>query len=246
MKSKTHIVIPDAHVSPGQNLDRFHALRNLMEERKPDAIINIGDGADIESLSNYTKKGFDFNKCSYHLEIQSSRKANDILFSKAKRLPPVRKYCLGNHEERINKYKADHPELGDFISVNNLDLAKWWDVVPFLHPCIVDNICYSHYFVSGVMGKAIGGESPARSILNKNSMSSVSGHSHTRDFAESAKADGGKICSLVVGCFFEDTPEYAHSTAKLWWRGIVVLNNVVDGSFDPEFISIDTLKSKYL
>jgi len=31
----------------------------------------------------------------------------------------------------------------------------------------------------------------------------------------------------------------------MWWRGLVYLRNVEDGIYDPEFISIESLRKEY-
>ena len=74
--------------------------------------------------------------------------------------------------------------LEGIISMEDLEYEKFgWSVYPFLDRIDIDGIVYSHYFISGVLGKAIGGENPAASILNKQHMSCTSGHTHTYDVA---------------------------------------------------------------
>src|SRR6185369_3275942 len=48
---KTTLVVPDAHVSPNQDLARFASLGNLITDKKPDNIILMGDFATLDSLS---------------------------------------------------------------------------------------------------------------------------------------------------------------------------------------------------
>jgi hypothetical protein len=119
-----------------------------------------------------------------------------------------------------------------------------WEVFPFLKSAVVDGIAYKHYFTSGVMGRPIGGVNHARTLVAKGYMSCVCGHSHMRDFWEDTNAAGRKLFGLAVGCYFEHDEEYTSENDR-FWRGIVHLRGVRDGSAEPEFISIDSIKQEY-
>ena len=51
--------------------------------------------------------------------------------------------------------------------------------------------------------------------------------------------------ALGSGCYFEDDPDYAGIDAISWWRGLVMLHDVKEGCFNPEFIGMDKIKSIY-
>lgn len=55
------LVIPDCQVKPGVPLDHMSWIGKLIVDKKPDVIVNIGDFADIPSLSSYDvgKKSFE-------------------------------------------------------------------------------------------------------------------------------------------------------------------------------------------
>src|ERR1017187_4025055 len=50
-RHKTTLVVPDAHVKPGEDLTRFSKLGNLITDKKPDHIVLMGDFVTLESLS---------------------------------------------------------------------------------------------------------------------------------------------------------------------------------------------------
>ena len=81
-------------------------------------------------------------------------------------------------------------------------------------------------------------------FVAKGYMSGVCGHSHMRDFWEDTDAAGRKLFGLVVGCFFEHDEEYTSENDR-FWRGLVILDGVQNGSADPEFVSMDYLKKRY-
>lgn len=260
MVSKTHLIIPDSHSNPNHNNDRFDLIGKLILDLKPDVIVNIGDGADMASLCSYDygKKSFEGRRYLNDIEasIDANRRIHSYVqeYNKNRRLnkkatyKPQWHYCIGNHEHRISKVVDSQPNLDGVISIRDLKLESFgWKVHDFLVPVTIDGVTYSHYFSSGVMGRPIGGEHPAHALITKKLTSCVMGHTHTRDFSERTSATGKRIQSLVVGCFLdEDQHEaYAGEANKLWWRGVVVLHDVHDGQFEPEWINIRMLKERY-
>jgi hypothetical protein len=159
-------------------------------------------------------------------------------------------FLEGNHEHRIEKALDLSPELDGAISFGHLEIGNWYDeLVRYVGSTpgkiTVDGITFAHYFVSGVMGRAISGEHPATSLLAKQFHSCVAGHLHLADFSIRTDALGRKMCGLLAGVYQDYDPPYAGDAARLWWRGVVMLNNAENGSFDPEFISLDQLKKAY-
>lgn len=257
-KGKTHLVIPDSHSQSGVNNDRFTWLGEWIVKNKPDVIINIGDMADMKSLSMY-----DVGK----LTAEGRRYCDDIAAfhdAMGKLLAPMQEYnhkrrkqkkggyhprmvfCLGNHEHRITRAYNEDPKYFGTISIEDLRLKQYgWEVADFAKPIIIDDIAYSHYFPSGVMMRPVGGLNHARRLLSTQFMSATAGHSHLRDFAEQVNSGGRRFCGMVVGCYFEHEEEWAGGANEMYWRGIVYKKNVSEGSYDPEFISIDELRRDY-
>jgi hypothetical protein len=59
--------------------------------------------------------------------------------------------------------------------------------------------------------------------------------------------EGTKISGLVVGCYLDidQWEDYAGEANKMWWKGIVILNDVENGEYEPEFINIKQLRKLY-
>lgn len=257
---KTHLVIPDSHAKYGVRNDRFSLLGKFILDLKPDVIVNIGDMADMESLCSYNKGKKSFEGRRYKKDIQAVRDALDKMHSptiefnrkqrdlKQKQYKPEMYFCLGNHENRVNRAIESHPELEGTISIEDFGYENYgYDVIPFMSPVLVDNILYSHYFVTGIMGKPISGLHPAYSIIQKKYQTATQGHSHLLDYKIVTTGDGRKLQGLSVGCFLETDQfeEYAGEEANdMWWRGIVV-KHITDNGYDPEFISIERLEKMY-
>lgn len=253
------LVIPDSHASPDESLERFKWLGNFIVDRKPDVIIDIGDRADLASLSTFDKgtKGFEgrryksdlsaVNAASWYIEEPTRQFNKKRAEFKKKQYKPRKIMCMGNHEYRIKRACDRSPELDGVLTYDDLNYEKLgWEVNEFLDIVEVGGILFSHYFVSGVMSRPIGGANAARQQILKNYKSCVSGHSHLFDYAEDTDPMGRKIQSLVCGVYVEDNPQWNTDQAfRKWSSGIVMLNNVEDGTYDLERINIKTMEKKY-
>lgn len=251
--SNIHLIIPDQHAHPDHHNKRFELLGKLINDIKPNVVVNLGDGADMPSLSSYDRgtKGFEGRR--YRKDIDSHLDAQDKLWSNVDQLvfdSLVSVYTVGNHEQRIEKAVNSQAELEGTIGLKDLELETWYDeVVPYAGgtPGIinVDGIHYAHYFTSGVMGRPIGGVHPAASLLTKCFDSATSGHLHLLDFAERTTVGKKKIMALMAGCFVDQYHEWAGHSNELWWSGVTIKRNVDNGMYDPEFISMKRLYDVY-
>jgi hypothetical protein len=250
------VVIPDVQAKPNVCLDHLTWAGKWIAEKKPDYIICLGDFADMESLSSYDigKKSFEGRR--YTNDIEVAHYAMELLMkpireeqyrlvkNKGKSYRPRKIMCLGNHENRINKAINNDPKLDGLISTIDLGYENFgWDVVPFLEVKVIEGVAFSHYFVSGVMGRPV---VSARMLLTKHHMSCVAGHQQGRDIAFSQTADGRPMTGIISGSFYMHEEDYLTAQNNIHWRGIWQLNDVVNGSFDELPLSIDYLRSKYV
>lgn len=251
-----HVIIPDVQARPGDTFDFLAAAGNYIAEKKPDVIVQIGDFADMPSLSSYDvgKKSFEGRK--YTDDIESSHDAMAalvcpivkervrLLNGKRKRWNPRMVLTLGNHESRIGRAIEDDRKLEGLISIGDLRYEEWgWEVYPFLQPVVIDGVSYCHYQTSGVMGRPI---TSARGILSKKHMSCIVGHQQGKDIAYAQRGDGKTITSIIAGSFYEHEETYLNHQTNQHWRGIIMLNEVEDGQFDEMFVSLKYLKGNYL
>ena len=254
--SKTIVVLPDPHAHPEHNNDRALWAGSLIKDVKPDIVVNLGDMFDMPSLSNYDKGKASFHGRNYQKDIDAGLDFDEKLWyniRKGKRKMPYSVFLEGNHEHRLKKALDLQPELeGERYgaSFSNYDLNRNYKEVveysggtPGLYT--VEGINFGHYIISGVMGRPIGGEHHAYSLLTKNFESCVVGHSHLLDFSTRTKTNGEKIMGLVAGCFQDYDAGWAGNCNTLWWRGLCILHNVENGRFDLETVSIGRLEKEY-
>lgn len=207
----------------------------------------------MPSLSGYDKGKRGFHGRTYRKDIDAHLDFQDRLWStvrKQKKRLPRTVFCIGNHEQRIEKALDLSPELVGSIGLEDLELEHWYDdIVPYRGgtpgTIKIDGVRYAHYFISGVMGRSIGGEHPAYSILTKQFSSGTCGHSHLFDYCVRTDGDGRKVMASHCGVFQDYDSDWAGECNALWTRGVLVKRNVEDGCYDPQFISLNALKKAY-
>ena len=249
----THLVIPDQHSHPDHSNERADWLGELIADIKPDVVINIGDAVDLASLSGYDKGKRSFYGKTYKKDIDSHLDFQERLWDRVRRRKkqlPRAVFLEGNHEHRIERALDLSPELEGTVSFEDLDLRRYYDdIVRYVGgtPGVikVDGIRYGHYFISGIMGRSIGGEHPAYSILTKQFSSGTCGHSHLFDLCVRTDGDGRKVMGMHCGVYQDYDADWAGECNKLWSRGVVIKRNVEDGCYDPQFVSLAALKKAY-
>jgi hypothetical protein len=149
---------------------------------------------------------------------------------------------LGNHENRIDRAVNNSPMLEGLISTKDLEYEKDWEVHQFLSPVFIDGVGFNHYWPVGAMGRAAA--TPA-AIINKLHMSCIAGHQQGKQVAYGKRADGNPVISIIAGSYYLHDEAYMDKLSNRHWRGLVILNDVKDGSFDELFLSIEYLERKF-
>ena len=250
-----HLIIPDTQVKPGVDLNYLAWVGKYIVEKKPDVVVQIGDFADMPSLSSYDTGKKSFEGRRYKDDIEVVIKAMRILLKplkdynakqtkkKKKQYKPRMVLTLGNHEQRINRATENDPKLYGTLSIDDLRYAEaGWEVFDFLDIVVINGVVYTHYLTSGVMGRPIG---TASAMVSKTHQSCVVGHQQGRQVAYGKRADGTNITCIIAGSCYLHDEEYMGSQGNDHWRGLVMLHEVNDGQFDEMFVSLDYLKQKY-
>ena len=204
---KSILIVGDAHAKPGVSNERFSWLADYAYDKKVDIIVDMGDWADMPSLSSYDigKKSYEGRR--YCQDIQAAVEAREIFSdrfekrNKANRgrheakLAPEKLSLGGNHDEgRIARVVEEDPKLDGLIGIKDLKYDEYgWKYVPYRTPVTIQGFNFCHYFASGVMGRPIGGEVPALSLLRKQFSSCVAGHNHLWDVAHRTRPDGKRV-----------------------------------------------------
>lgn len=253
---RRHLIIPDTQVKDGVPMDHLRWISKAIMEYRPDVIVHLGDHADMPSLSSYDKGKKSFEGRRYKKDIDAANEGMDILMSeyhahndkrrrwKEKIYAPELHFCLGNHENRINRACEETPELDGVLSVWDLNyMQHGWEVHDFLKPIRIDGIVYAHYFAAQTTGRPLGGQIPSR--LAKIGSSFVMGHQQVYLVGQEAYPDGSRRRGLVCGSCYLHDEDYRGYQANGEWRGIFVLNEVRNGLYDLMELSLDYLCRRY-
>lgn len=250
-----HAVIPDCQVKPGQPIDYLGWIGEYLAEKKPDVIVQIGDFADLPSLSSYDvgKKSFEGRR--YNDDVDYTRKGlrklvepidREVVSRQSnhkKRWNPRRVLTLGNHEHRITRVIENDARLDGTIGISDLGYEEYgWEVFPFLEPVFIDGVAYAHYFTSGIMGRPVPN---ARMLVTKKLQTCVMGHNQHWDIHRSVRADGRAVIGLFAGSCYTHDEDYLGPQGNNYDRGIWMLYEVEDGEFQPHYISLKYLEKKY-
>ena len=237
-----HFVLPDVQAKPGQDFSFLRKIGEYLVEKQPEKIICLGDFADMPSLSSYDVGKKTFEGRRYTKDIDAATEAMATLLeplwdynarakkNKDKQYRPEMHLTLGNHEQRIDRAINSDAKLEGLISYDDLPYEDCgWKVYPFLDVVVIDGIAYSHYFVSGLMGRPA---TSANAQLNKTHMSCISGHQQGLQIATGKTGDGKLIHSIIAGSCYEHNEDYLGRQGNNHWRGALMLNDVNDGDFD--------------
>lgn len=253
MTRKKILVVFDTQVKSGIDLSYLSHIGQYIIDKKPDIIVHIGDHWDMPSLSSYDigKKTFEGRRYRNDIEMgnigmgllmQATEEYNYNAKRNAKKqYRPEKHFFMGNHEHRIVRAINDDPKLDGTIGLNDLNL-NGWEVHPFLEVGIIEGIAFSHYFTTGTMGRPA---TTASALLSKKHQSCIAGHQQGRQVATAYKADGSPITAIICGSSYPHDEDYLGAQGNKHWRGIAMLHEVDNGSFDEMFISLEYLKRKY-
>lgn len=234
-------MIPDTQVKPGVPIDHFTWIGKYIADKRPDYVVHIGDHWDMPSLSSYDKGKKSFEGRRYKDDIASGNAAMSGLLKEFWGIDgyrPQMHFCIGNHEQRIERAVEAQRELDGVIGYHDFQLSNW-TVHPFLKVVELEGIKFSHYFTSGVMGHPAGS---AAVMLREAMGSAIQGHVQKVDFAVHPKT--GHIAMMVGTCYLH-LENYLGEQGNDCRRQVVMLNECRSGIYDPMLISLRYLKNRY-
>lgn len=224
-------------------------------DKRPDVIVHAGDFADMESCSAWDKGKLAFEGRRYKADIQAAHEAMEALLGPMREHNLMRRrnkksiyrprmvLTLGNHEDRINRAVSENAMLDGTIGISDLRYEYYgWEVYDFLKVVNINGVCFSHFFQTGAMGRPA---SSAQAQLTKKMMSTVAGHQQGLSTASAYRADGRRMTAIVAGSCYTHLEGYLGPQGNKHWHGVIMLHNVEDGEFDPMYVPLHYLQSKY-
>lgn len=251
-RRRSHAFIPDVQAKKGNDLRYLIAVGRYIGHRKPDNIIQIGDFGDFPSLSSYDFGKTSFEGRRYWHDVEATNQAWDYLMygirkQAGARYSPKMDYCLGNHEQRIERAIENDSRLEGTISYDDIVLPKGWERHEFLEVIKRDGISYSHFFpraASGAVVQTHRGAPSARAQVIRQGGSASAGHQQGLDIA--CVSLGGKLqWGLIAGSMYLHTEKYLSPQGNGHWRGMVIKNGVQDGEYSPILVDLDYILSNF-
>jgi hypothetical protein len=234
------LVIPDTQIKPGVPMEQMAWAGKYALDKRPDVIVHLGDHWDMPSLSSYDvgKKSYEGRR--YVDDIEAGNRALDLFDAQLGRYKPRKVFLLGNHEQRIERAVDADRKLEGTIGYKDFNLKKnGWEVKDFLKVVTIGGVEFSHYFTSGVMGRAVGS---AATLLRERQGSAVMGHNQTFQVATHPKTSQ---MAIISGAFYQHTEPYLTLQGQDHRRQLLMLHEVKGGIFDLMMISLEFLRGRF-
>ena len=218
-KTKLTVFIPDVHV-PFEDKEALGAVYEFIEEYEPEQIILTGDFFDFYEVSRFSKdpkRAHNFQDemdigVEYLTQLREIAPDADI------------KYKEGNHEDRINKYLQENPELGslrslkpeNLMGLEKLDI-KYYPAGTRLKVGKYD-IIHGHQNDGAKLAKH--SAYTAKGNVEKYNSSIIQGHPHRMGSYYRRTLDGilegHEIGNLCQDMPYTNNPDWQSSFAMIW------------------------------
>jgi hypothetical protein len=246
---RIHMVIPDIQAKPNVKHEHLRWIANYALDKRPDVIIQIGDWADMPSLSLYDKGKRCYEGRRYIKDVESANFSLNLFeetIENHNRANPHDQYrprkviTFGNHEHRIERATMLDAALDGKLKLDDLDFERrGWECHKFLEVVTIDGIQYSHYFISGSMGRPV---SSAAALLKARGGSATMGHVQRMDVAYHPQTQQiGLMCGT---CYLHDE-DYLGPQGNCAPRQIVMKHEVENGRYDLMAVSLRFLEKRY-
>lgn len=245
---RRHFVIPDTQIKKGVPIDHMRWIGLAVRDYAPDVVIHLGDHWDSHSLSTYDAPGSAaMEGARVTDDIHAGNEALALLTKSMGRFKGRKVLLRGNHEQRMDRAINANPKLAGLLGYHLYnDTGLGWEVVDYFNGApgqvVIDGVVYAHYFAAVNTGRAIGGT--AGNKLNHVGEPFVQGHVQGYEVGTKQYATGKIKKGIVAGSAYLHDEDYK-GMANHHWRGVVVLNEVRNGSFCEMPLTLDYLCRKY-
>ena len=254
------LIIPDLQVKDGVPLHHIPAIGNYIVDKEPEVIVVIGDLWDMPSLSRFNSS-LELEGQRIQADIDAGKRAVRMLMkpllSKQARQRANKKavykprlvFTTGNHDPavRIPRLIEAYPILDGMLVDDTTEFLEGFgfEVYPFLEVVEIEGIRFAHYHVNPHSAKKAPLSGMMDTMLKNAGYSFVAGHTQGIKMAKHYLADGTVRMGIQCGsCYLHDEP-YMGVQGNRHWRGVVMLNEVKDGSADICEVSLNYLIDNY-
>lgn len=242
------LYVPDLQAKPVVSLRHVTTISRFIADKQPDVVVQGGDLWDLPSLSSYDAG----KRVSEGVRLGSDWKAGQTavsLLMEKVRHEPRWVFTEGNHEDRLRRYGNDNPAIDVLPDPCGYLSGLGWETYPYLRPVSIAGVNFCHIFPRATTGRVTGfsarnGPASAIAMIKANMQSCVMGHRQGLDFAV-YNAGSRTYYGLIAGSAYRHQESYLTPQYTNYWRGVILLHRVKNGTFDPCFVSLDYLKERY-
>lgn len=218
------VCVYDLH-HPYHNKRLWANILRFCEDFEPDAFVFGGDNLDLEVVSHWVGnrrrkvEGKRLKKDYLRFNNEVLSPLDDILSDDAERI-----FLLGNHEDWVEQYIDEHPEVEGFFEVrNNLDIGKW-DVYEYGEVAKIGKLHFIHGTYINIHNAMKTAQVYGRNI--------VYGHGHTlQTHTITAPLDVESHTATQIPCACEMNPHYRRNQPNSWLNGFGVFYILPNGNF---------------
>ena len=222
------VFLPDIH-APFQDDKAIELACKIIEMVKPTVVIYLGDNVDWHQISKFDKDPDRILTLQY--EVDKWHEIDRSVMSAAGK-HVKRYYLLGNHEDRLRRYHAEHPEVSKIRGLqfdSLLGLGPTFVTIPNLQ-IVEEEIDWRDRFIAkhGKIVSKWSAWSAQKEHMAEN-RNGISGHTHrmgayymTQRGKTQGWIEGGCLCSLE--------PTYMRNPN--WQHGITIGHFNGDGTND--------------
>jgi hypothetical protein len=250
------VVLGDCHDDPRLRKDRFFWMGRVVREQNPDAVVQIGDFATLDSMCKYPPQSFTemySRSVTVKEDLRSFREALDEFERGLDGWQPKHKHVtFGNHEARMfsgalraQEQRAGFGELAfqEYVKLLN---ERQWTYSDYGDPVFLGGVGFVHVPFDK-MGKPYGGKTAERRIAQDSRYDIVMGHSHEYKIVSEPKIGGDFTKVLNVGCTLPEghVENYAKHANHGWSYGVACVTIRNGHIKDHSFTTMEVLEACY-
>ena len=224
------LVFSDTH-APLHDRAAVDCMIEYARVYKPDGIVIAGDLAEMSSVSHWLqnkrlllegKRLKDDIDCAVEL---AEYVANEVGVDQDKKI-----FLKGNHDEWLDMYLVEHPELIGLISMDEDMKERGWQVFPYNYRYVIGHLRVMH-------GMYVN-KYHANATLTTLGVSCIYGHTHDHQ-AMTVSHDDGEKTAISIGCLCDMNPRYKRNKPKRWVHGFATIDVINEtGEFFIDFVKI--------
>lgn len=242
------ICIGDAHDSPAlPDKSRFAHIGAYIRAVKPDVVVQVGDFATLDSLSNFIPNASysGREKPVFQDDMNSFDQALSALAIEG----PERHCTLGNHEQRLFQFEERAPEAYGMMRATLQDVfaRHGWTFSPYGEITLYGGVGFVHTALNR-LGQPYGGRAVESAIAADALHDLVLGHTHTEQRHRAAKLGGNNYVQVInVGCALPQghVEDYAKHALTGWSYGITDMTIQHGHVQDYRFVTMAKIADSY-